>query len=126
MKMHDNEIISYEINLKEQTINIKTQAPNEKEEYIFFTDVFAYYFENQLLGSVILDLFEEPLEKFVVDNESLLIEGRKNAWPMHYKEISQLEAKVKAGNLKYYIIASSYGLRGWVLAKNLILKNSLI
>ena len=65
MKMHDNEIISYEINLKEQTINIKTQAPNEKEEYIFFTDVFAYYFENQLLGSVILDLFEEPLEKFV-------------------------------------------------------------
>lgn len=122
MKMHDNEVISYEINLKEQTINIKTQTPNEKEECLCFTDVFAYHFENQLLGSTILDLFEEPIEKFIGDNENLLIEGRKHAWPMHYKEISQLDAKLNKDNLKYYIIASSYGFRGWVLAKNLTIE----
>lgn len=42
---------------------------------------------------------------------------------MYYKEISQLEEKLKSENLKYYIIGSSYGLGGWVLAKNMIIED---
>lgn len=122
MKMHDYEVISYEINLKDEKIKLIAQLPGAKNQsYLKFDGVLAHYFENELSGSIILDVVEETLTNFLSYNKNLLDERKNQAWPMYYKEISQLEEKLKSENLKYYIIGSSYGLGGWVLAKNMII-----
>lgn len=127
MKIHDYEVISYEINLKNEKIKLITQLPGTKNQaYLKFDGVLAHYFENELSGSIILDVVEETLINFLSYNKNLLDERKNQAWPMYYKEISQLEEKLKSENLKYYIIGSSYGLGGWVLAKNMIIEDWLI
>lgn len=124
MKMHDYEVISYEINLKNEKIKLIAQLPGAKNQaYLKFDGVLAHYFENELSGSIILDVVEETLTNFLSYNKNLLDERKNQAWPMYYKEISQLEEKLKSENLKYYIIGSSYGLGGWVLAKNMIIED---
>lgn len=124
MKMHDYEVISYEINLKDEKIKLIAQLPGAKNQaYLKFDGVLAHYFENELSGSIILDVVEETLTNFLSYNKNLLDERKNQAWPMYYKEISQLEEKLKSENLKYYIIGSSYGLGGWVLAKNMIIED---
>lgn len=124
MKMHDYEVISYEINLKDEKIKLIAQLPGAKNQaYLKFDGILAHYFENELSGSIILDVVEETLTNFLSYNKNLLDERKNQAWPMYYKEISQLEEKLKSENLKYYIIGSSYGLGGWVLAKNMIIED---
>ncbi|WP_157455015.1 hypothetical protein [Carnobacterium maltaromaticum] len=124
MKMHDYEVISYEINLKNEKIKLIAQLPGAKNQaYLKFDGVLAHYFENELSGSIILDVVEETLTNFLSYNKNLLDERKNQAWPMYYKEISQLEEKLKSENLKYYIIGSSYGLGGWVLAKKMIIED---
>lgn len=126
MKMHDYEVISYEINLKNEKIKLIAQLPGAKNQaYLKFDGVLAHYFENELSGSIILDVVEETLTNFLSYNKNLLDERKNQAWPMYYKEISQLEEKLKSENLKYYIIGSSYGLGGWVLAKKMIIEDWL-
>ncbi|TFJ76077.1 hypothetical protein [Carnobacterium maltaromaticum] len=78
MKMHDYEVISYEINLKNEKIKLIAQLPGAKNQaYLKFDGVLAHYFENELSGSIILDVVEETLTNFLSYNKNLLDE-RKN------------------------------------------------
>lgn len=68
---------------------------------------------------MILDLFEAPLDDFIEGNIDILNKGKENSWPMSYKKIDELSDKLKSENFSYFILSPSYGLGGWVIAKNL-------
>lgn len=120
-RIHDNEIISYEVDLKSQRIIIHTQyqdATSIENTDIVFSDVLAHLFENQLRGSIILDLEKYELIKFIENNRDLLRKQKNYGWPMDYDTIEELLERLLQEQYSYYVIYSSYGLNGWVLAKN--------
>lgn len=116
--IHDNEIISYEIDLKHHKIIIHTiQYRNSTPTEVVFCDVLAHMFETQLEGSIILDIQKYELSHFVKNNRDLLEKQKNYGWPMDYNTVEELTERLLKEQYVYYVVSSSYGLSGWVLAK---------
>ncbi|WP_252250315.1 hypothetical protein [Clostridium sp. ZBS13] len=127
--IHDNEIVSYKVDLKNQKITIHTEDNDLKlikSTDIIFSDVLAHFFENQLNGSVIFDIGEYNINQFVNENSELLEKQKNYCWPIDYNTIEELTEKLLKDKYCYYVISSSYGLSGWVLAKNYEIINNNI
>lgn len=118
LEVHDNEIISYEVNLKDQRIIIHSIYQYLVHIDIVFYNVLAHLFENHLKGSIILSIDRKKINQFTEDNIDLLKKQKNYCWPMDYDTIEELEERLLEQQYVYYIISSSYGLYGWVLAKN--------
>ncbi|WP_207952400.1 hypothetical protein [Paenibacillus turpanensis] len=52
------------------------------------------------------------------ENLELLSKTKNYGWPMMYEDAAQLEQNLKQSQYKYIVILSSYGLNGWILAKD--------
>ena len=118
---HDDEIIKYEVNLKEGIVTLFTQYYKNKIKYdaqIIFSDVLVHFFENELPGSIILELRKDEIFYFIKDNIEILNAHKDYLWPINYNHLEELEEFLIAENYNYFNIISSYGLCGWVLSKN--------
>lgn len=121
LNLHDNEIVSYKVELRNQKIIFNTEYCKYKilkNMDIIFKDVLGHYFENQLYGSTILNIEEYRVSRFIEDNEELLNEHKDYCWPIDYDKIEDLEKKLAEEKYYYYVIISSYGLSGWIVAKS--------
>jgi len=120
VNVHDNEIISYEVDLKNHKITLHTIQNNcPSITSVEFGNVLAHLFETQLEGSIILDIKEYDLDQFFKDNHKLLIRQKSYAWPVVFDSLEELSNKLHREKYRYYIISSSYGLNGWILAKHI-------
>ncbi|NOU90213.1 hypothetical protein GC102_31375 [Paenibacillus sp. LMG 31460] len=120
-KVHDNEILSYEVDLQNDQIKLHTKYDDNRiieETDIVFTEVFNHFFEHQLKSSIILDIYESDILKFIKGNSELLRKQKSYGWPVMYDSINEMEQILIEGGYKYIILMSSYGMNGWVLAKN--------
>ncbi|MFC5452331.1 hypothetical protein [Paenibacillus aestuarii] len=123
ISVHDNEVVSYEVNLKDHYIVINTEY-REIEVKIRFTEVMAHLFEDHLHGSILLDIDNHEIDQFIEGNIEILEKHKPYCWPAYYKTISELREKLIKEQYKYYVIYSSYGFNGWVIAKDIqILKS---
>lgn len=121
LKIHDNEIISYEIDLKNYQIILHTQykiSGRIKNIDIIFYNVLVHFFQNELRGSIIFDIEKYDINIFLKKNSDLLKKKKNYCWPMIYSTEEELKERLLEGQYSYYIISSSYGLNGWVLAKS--------
>ncbi|SDX18480.1 hypothetical protein [Paenibacillus sp. PDC88] len=117
--VHDNEIISYEVSLKNRTIIMNTfDYQTESLTKVVFSDVFAHMFETELENSIILDIEKSEISNFVIDHRDVLDKYKNSTWPMDYNTIEELSEKLVTENYNYYEILSSFGLSGWVVARN--------
>ncbi len=120
--VHDNVILSYEVDLQNERIILHTRYDDSRsveETDIIFTDVLNHWFEQQLKGSIIFDISESEISHFVKENSELLIKNKAFGWPMMYESIDDFERLLTDEKYKYINLSSSYGMNGWVLAKNL-------
>ncbi|WNQ12225.1 hypothetical protein MJA45_04015 [Paenibacillus aurantius] len=116
--IHDNEIISYEVDLRKHKIILHTiQYRDSACTKLIFSDVLAHLFETHLEGSIILDVEEYELSHFIQDNRELLEKQKNSCWPIDYGNFEELTEKLIKEQYAYYVISSSYGLNGWILAK---------
>lgn len=114
--VHDYEIKSYFVNFENKDIVINI-SDDDKEKQIIFHNFLCYKFYDEMPYSIILDLEERALDKFFTENKELLIQGKKNVWPMRYNSLKELEEEIRKENLTYQVLYSSYGMNGWVLAE---------
>ncbi|WP_086444251.1 hypothetical protein [Candidatus Enterococcus lemimoniae] len=114
--VHDYEIKSYFVNFENKDIVINI-SDDDKEKQIVFHNFLCYKFYDEMPYSIILDLEERVLDKFFTENKELLIQGKKNVWPMRYNSLEELEEEIRKENLTYQVLYSSYGMNGWVLAE---------
>ncbi|MDT3427573.1 hypothetical protein J2Z22_003136 [Paenibacillus forsythiae] len=121
--IHDNEIISYKVNLKNHTLTLLTVGDHASETQVLFSGVLAHMFETQLEGSIIMDIQKYELEYFIRNNFDLLEKQKKSSWPLDYKTSEELYNILLSEKYIYYVVFSSYGLSGWVLAKDLEIVN---
>lgn|SRR5699024_1964397 len=113
MNIHDNEIINYQVNLKDKTILLHTISETNEATTIRFNDLLAYYFENQLSGSILLDIFDAGIESFIPQNRDILKSRKDHLWPINYESEEELFSYLQ------YVIQSSYGMNGWVVSKEM-------
>ncbi|SOC44422.1 hypothetical protein [Ureibacillus acetophenoni] len=119
--LHDNEIISYEVNLKKEEIIMHTVSHWEgaPDVTVKFSGVLAHWFEHILRGSIILDLERRELDEFLNYNKELLQKNKNYWWPVDYKDLEDLKNILINGQYSYYVISASLGLNGWILAKKI-------
>ncbi len=122
--VHDYRIISYEVDyLKKQvSINVLSEEnyfENEinKQEVIKFEEVLFYNFKYDEEISIILDLEEDNIDKFIDEHFEYI---KKNI-PINNLNKNDLKNKLINEKYKYYSLSASLGMIGYILAKNCLL-----
>jgi hypothetical protein len=123
--VHDNRLVSYEVQCEARTITLHTECrvKDKPTEFtnVMFTGVQAYRFENDAFGNIILGLetvaVEAFLEKYGADiSESYRMAGSPGAWADNLGTASRY---LQEERTQAFILSSSYGLSGWVLAREM-------
>ena len=118
LNIHDSEILSYQVDLRNKKIFIQTERKDFSDHVtIIFEGVMAHCFETQLNGSILFGIEKRGIEQFVPENQSLLQKYKDYCWPINYNTSEEFEEYILKGKYSYYSISSSYGLSGWVLSK---------
>ena len=117
--MHDNYIISYNVNIRDKVLSIQTYNNIKKrEENIYFYEVLTHSFKAILEYNQILDIDDFEINRFISDNQIEISEMKKYCWPIDYQNIGELESFLTTNKYRYIRINASYGMFGWVLAKS--------
>ncbi|MGD6796285.1 hypothetical protein [Metabacillus indicus] len=117
--IHDSKILAYQVDFEKLHIEIKAVDEKGNKAKLLFVDVFAYYFEDQLPGSILFDITEGDIKDFAEDHKELLKKSKDYGWPMDYRNVKELTDHIKKKGYTYYIVEASYGLNGWILARGM-------
>jgi len=71
---------------------------------------------------MIFDIDNYEIHRFIEENKEILNKQKNHGWPMDYHSLNELEEKLLKEQYRYFVISSSYGLSGWVLAKEYEIK----
>ena len=122
--IHDNAILSYQVNFETETLILKTQyyiGDTCENTDVVFTGYLNHIFydiasENQ---NIVFDIEEYPMNRFL-EHEFELLEKRNNyCWPLSHKNMDEVINFFQSNAFKVYSIDSSCGLWGFVIAKEM-------
>lgn len=117
--IHDNKIESYKVDFLGKKITLKTVNERNEEVDIIFKDVLTHFFEDSSHQNIIFDIKTCTIENFILDNSQLIKDKRKLCWPLDSNSVEDLSNKLEKQEYKYFVIESSNGLSGMVLAKQM-------
>ena len=122
-RVHDNRILSYEVDADDRRIVLRTRYEDQGEPFevtdIIFDGVFAYHFENDNFHTIIFDVDEEPITCLVDKWKSLFEHGLRYGWPdPSIQSVEGIISHCDAHNLNAFHIEPSCGLYGWVIAES--------
>jgi hypothetical protein len=128
LSIHDNILYGYTVvsdhdQSRLYTITLSTafldRSPIEYTD-IVFTGVVAHHFENEMPNSILFDVEETNFERIYEDAQELFERLKNYGWPPYaYTTADDLVATLKAKHIKAFAISASYGLDGWVWAKQI-------
>jgi hypothetical protein len=124
--IHDNHLLGYSVSVRDRTIIFETEYPHSsppERTTIQFEDVQAYFFQNDLMGTILFEIEEVSAGTLHVAYKSQFEEGLRYGWPLGWKHDSEsiFEFTARLG-LKCFDVSSSYGLCGWVMCKDINIK----
>lgn len=124
LSVHDNLLVSYEVQCERRVITLRTEyrEANKTKEFtnVVFKGVEAYHFQNDAFGNIIFDVAEVPTERFLKDFGSEVSElYRYSARPEWASNLASAPELLDGQGIKGYVLSSSYGLGGWILAKEM-------
>jgi len=130
LSIHDNLLVSYEVRCEARTITLRTEhrVPEKLTEFtnVTFEGVQGYSFQNDAFGNIILSLDAVPLEYLLKEfgaeiRESYRMGGSPGPWAANLESASEY---LRDRGIKSFMLCSSCGLSGWVLAKEMSLVNA--
>ena len=123
LSVHDNLLISYEVHCEARTIVLRTEyrVKNEPTEFtnVIFKGVEGYRFENDAFGNIIFGLETIPVEQLLTEysaeiSESYHMAGSPGPWAAN---LGTASGYLRERGVQGFILSSSLGLDGWVLAR---------
>ena len=120
--VHDNIINSYRIDFTTETMVITTQYDDGKSHEktdVLFNGYLAHIFYNVMKGSVLNDIEEYPLSHFLEDEREILMERKQYGWPTFYETESDFLQYLNENDYRAFLVTSSIGLYGWIVAKSM-------
>jgi hypothetical protein len=122
LSVHDNHLISYEVRCDERTISLRTEyRPKQEFVNVIFKGVQGYHFENDAFGNIILDVETVAIDQFLKEHSNEISESYRMAGA-HGPWASNLETApgyLLGQGIQGFILSSSIGLSGWVLAREI-------
>lgn len=120
--LHDHILVSYEVNCESRRICLRTRSTREAGHQfreIMFTGVEGYSFQNDAFGNIIFALEIIPVGQLISRYsaqiaEAYRIAGAPGPWAA---DLSIAAEELSGQGLHGFVLSSSYGLSGWVLAK---------
>ncbi|QSX77362.1 hypothetical protein [Agrilutibacter solisilvae] len=122
-EIHDSLLVAYSVDSEHQALMFSLLPHHgcAREPFaLVFTGVAAHSFPEPLLPAILLDIQAVPAADLLREHWPLLERGsRSNGWPGPWAG-SLLEAVsfAAAQELRGFEVSSSYGLNGWLLAKD--------
>ena len=121
--MHDNYIIDYTVNLSQKKIVLTTYNKSvQRKEIVYFDDVLTHEFKCILEYNQILDINSYDIESFFNENRHELKLLHCSCWPINYSNLEELKKYLIENKYQYIKINSSYGMYGWIIAKDYTIK----
>ena len=120
--LHDNNIYSIEIRCEKKTILLHTEfLEGEVPEYtdVIFNDVIWHQFQHILEGNILFDIEEWPPDNFFKEYKETLNTISRYGFPLDFNTVQEFCDVLSKKNMKIFIINSSYGLSGWLIAENM-------
>jgi hypothetical protein len=123
ISVHDNVLLSYTVQGAEREIRLQTifrdREPHELTEVVF-SDVVAYHFEADNFNTILFDIAEVGVEQVVAAHQELFARQKNFGWPdFAYNTEPELLEKLREQGIKGFVISSSYGMDGFVMAKQM-------
>jgi hypothetical protein len=124
LSVHDNRLISYDVRCEERTITLRTEyhAENKPTEFtnVVFEGVEGYHFANDAFENIIFDVVEVPCEEFLTEYGAEISElYRMTGSPKWATDMDSAAIMMRAQRVNGFVLSSSLGLSGWVLAKEM-------
>ena len=125
LSVHDNLLVSYEVQCDARTILLRTEhrVKNESTKFVnvIFKGVEGYRFENDAFGNIVFDVETVAIDQFLKEHrqeisESYRMAGAPGPWAANLE--TALGHLLEQG-IQAFILSSSYGLSGWVLAREI-------
>jgi hypothetical protein len=123
LSVHDNFVYAYFVDCEGQRLILHTMfRDREPYEYtdVIFRGLIAHYFEHVLPGNI-LNAVEEVESATIVDQyATVFAESWRWAWPFfEYRgDVVSLKERLREQAIRGFLVMSSYGLDGWVLAES--------
>lgn len=114
--LHDNKVLNYCVDFKCQTLHMDTQTEAGKTVSIHFSGLLAHWFENVIQDNILFDMDEITVEGFFQQYRSLLDKSILYGFPACYST-EELREKMTQEKIRVFVIGSSLGLCGFVLAQ---------
>ena len=125
--LHDDFLISYEVHCEARRIVLRARRdtrPDPKpgpalDRIVSFEGVEGYRFWDDAFGNIIFSLAEVPIDKIFLNHRSEIEEShRMSGAPGPWAgDLDSASAVLGAKGVKGFELSSSYGLSGWILAK---------
>jgi hypothetical protein len=124
---HDDFLVSYEVDCEARRIRFRAKADDRVEankglpiRAIVFEGVEGYQFENDAFGNIIFSLECVSVEQLLAVYGSKIMESYRQAgapgpWAA---DIAAATQSLGAKGVQGFLLSSSYGLSGWILAKD--------
>lgn len=120
LSVHDNRIQSYTVDGVARSITLNTISESGACVGVLFSGVDAYCFERDNLSSIVFSIESVPLQELLSKRSKQLADGEQWGWPGWWNTSAEARARhFEAEQLRAYEIRSSFGLVGWVIAKDL-------
>ena len=129
--LHDDFLVSYEVNCEARQIKLRARRDprvpgNElqRDRTIVFNGVEGYQFENDAFGNIIFSLRRIPVEQLVAERgariaKSFRMTGAAGSWAADLASAAQA---LTAMGIQAFDLGASYGLSGWILAKEVLVE----
>ena len=130
--LHDDFLVAYEVNCAARQIKLYAKRDpripgNEGQtaRIIVFSGVEGYQFENDAFGNIIFSLQSVPVETLLSQYgseiaESYRLAGAPGPWAADLVTAPKILA---AKGIQGFVLSSSYGLSGWILAKDVLVSS---
>ena len=122
ISVHDNVLVSYEVNCEQRSICLHTQFRDRGEPFeltdVLFTGVVAYHFEHDSqIGTVLFDIENVAAIEIYRENADSFRAGMPYGWPGEWAATEDSASVFfRENGIHGFMVASSCGLSGWVLA----------
>lgn len=127
---HDDYLVSYEVNCETRRIKLHVRSRESElaNRIVVFTGVEGYRFENDAFGNIIFSLELISVEQLMAEygsdiSKSFRMAGAPGPWAVDLAAAAQA---LIAKRVQGFILSSSYGLSGWVLARDVSVETSAV
>ena len=126
--IHDNNILSYIIDLKNRFITINTEYDNKEIITIIFRNIMGHCFHDEYenINNYIFEIEENTIEEFInsIGNENFtkyIIENKIQLYgsTVYVDNLNNVRNWLKENKQKCYWIKASVGISGWILAEEM-------